>query len=74
MSWLAAPGSVLRYRLLYEPVDGGDKLEAETEGTTIVLHELFPITTYHVTVIPEYVSGSGVPMDTHGTTKEGKCS
>ncbi|XP_062864011.1 collagen alpha-1(XII) chain [Trichomycterus rosablanca] len=76
VSWLSAPGAVLRYRLLYEPVDGGDKLEAETEGseTTIVLQELFPITTYRVTVIPEYTSGTGLPMDTRGTTKEVKGS
>uniref|UniRef100_A0A8B9L5Q2 Collagen, type XII, alpha 1a n=1 Tax=Astyanax mexicanus TaxID=7994 RepID=A0A8B9L5Q2_ASTMX len=76
VSWQAAPGSVLRYRLFYEPVSGGDKLEAETEGsqTTIVLQELFPITTYRVTVIAEYASGMGPPMNTLGTTKEAKGS
>ncbi|XP_049319312.1 collagen alpha-1(XII) chain isoform X4 [Astyanax mexicanus] len=76
VSWQAAPGSVLRYRLFYEPVSGGDKLEAETEGsqTTIVLQELFPITTYRVTVVAEYASGMGPPMNTLGTTKEAKGS
>uniref|UniRef100_A0A8C1L442 Collagen alpha-1(XII) chain n=1 Tax=Cyprinus carpio TaxID=7962 RepID=A0A8C1L442_CYPCA len=65
-SWRAAPGAVLRYRLLYEPVGGGDKLEAETDGSqvTTVLHELLPVTTYRVTVYPEYASGMGLSMDT----------
>ncbi|XP_016340926.1 collagen alpha-1(XII) chain-like [Sinocyclocheilus anshuiensis] len=72
VSWRAAPGAVLRYRLLYEPVGGGDKLEAQTDGSqvTIVLHELLPVTTYRVTVYPEYASGMGPSMDTEGTTKE----
>uniref|UniRef100_A0A8C1FN31 Collagen, type XII, alpha 1a n=1 Tax=Cyprinus carpio carpio TaxID=630221 RepID=A0A8C1FN31_CYPCA len=66
VSWRAAPGAVLRYRLLYEPVGGGDKLEAETDGSqvTTVLHELLPVTTYRVTVYPEYASGMGLSMDT----------
>lgn len=74
VSWRAAPGAVLRYRLLYEPVGGGDKLEAETDGSqvTTVLHELLPVTTYRVTVYPEYASGMGLSMDTEGTTKEGQ--
>uniref|UniRef100_A0A8C1ST34 Collagen alpha-1(XII) chain n=1 Tax=Cyprinus carpio TaxID=7962 RepID=A0A8C1ST34_CYPCA len=72
VSWRAAPGAVLRYRLLYEPVGGGDKLEAETDGSqvTTVLQELLPVTTYRVTVYPEYASGMGLSMDTEGTTKE----
>ncbi|XP_026141096.1 collagen alpha-1(XII) chain isoform X4 [Carassius auratus] len=72
VSWRAAPGAVLRYRLLYEPVGGGDKLEAQTDGSqvTIVLHELLHVTTYRVTVYPEYASGAGSSMDTEGTTKE----
>uniref|UniRef100_A0A8C2I9W1 Collagen alpha-1(XII) chain n=1 Tax=Cyprinus carpio TaxID=7962 RepID=A0A8C2I9W1_CYPCA len=72
VSWRAAPGAVLRYRLLYEPVGGGDQLEAETDGSqvTIVLHELLPVTTYCVTVYPEYASGMCLSMDTEGTTKE----
>ncbi|XP_060735731.1 collagen alpha-1(XII) chain isoform X2 [Tachysurus vachellii] len=76
VSWQAAPGSVLRYRLFYMPISGGERLETETESsqTTIVLQELFPLTTYHVTVNAEYASGMGQPMDTHGTTKEAKGS
>ncbi|XP_053093288.1 collagen alpha-1(XII) chain isoform X3 [Pangasianodon hypophthalmus] len=76
VSWQAAPGAVLRYRLFYEPISGGERLEAETEGsqTTTVLQELFPITTYRVTVNAEYASGMGPPLDTQGTTKEAKGS
>ncbi|CAM4650285.1 unnamed protein product [Leuciscus chuanchicus] len=72
VSWKAAPGSVLRYRLSYEPVSGGDKLEAETDGSqvTTVLQKLLPVTTYRVTVSPEYASGMGPSLETEGTTKE----
>ncbi|XP_052001054.1 collagen alpha-1(XII) chain isoform X2 [Xyrauchen texanus] len=72
VSWKAAPGAVLRYRLFYEPVAGGNKLEAETDGSqvTTVLQDLLPITTYHITVHAEYATGMGPSMDTTGTTKE----
>lgn len=74
VSWKAAPGTVRKYKLFYEPVSGGDKLEAETDGSqvTIVLQRLQPVTTYRVTVYPEYDSGRGPSMDTEGTTKEGQ--
>lgn len=77
VSWQPAPGAVTRYRLTYEPVgDESTRLETTTVGTetTIVLQELQPQTTYRVTVIPEYGSVSGVPLQTDGTTKEGDCS
>lgn len=75
VSWQAAPGAVIRYRLSYVPLSGtGEILEAQTIGaeTTIVLQELFPITTYRVSVSPEYASGIGDEMLIDGTTKEGK--
>lgn len=75
MSWQAAPGSVIRYRLSYVPLSGtGEILEAQTIGpeTTIVLQELFPITTYRVSVSAEYESGIGDEMQVDGTTKEGE--
>uniref|UniRef100_A0A4W5QB68 Collagen, type XIV, alpha 1a n=1 Tax=Hucho hucho TaxID=62062 RepID=A0A4W5QB68_9TELE len=74
VSWLAAPGPVVRYRLSYIPVTGGEGLEAQTNGpdTTIVLQELFPITTYRVSVSAEYTSGLGDEMQVDGTTKEGQ--
>ncbi|XP_044022471.1 collagen alpha-1(XII) chain isoform X2 [Siniperca chuatsi] len=73
VSWRAAPGSVIRYRLSYVPLSGaGEILEAQTIGaeTTIVLQELFPITTYRVSVSAEYSTGIGNEMQVDGTTKE----
>lgn len=74
VSWQPAPGDVTFYRLTYEPVGvERSRLEATTAGpeTTTVLQELQPRTTYRVTVTPEYKSGSGEPLQTDGTTKEG---
>ncbi|CAJ1073879.1 collagen alpha-1(XII) chain isoform X2 [Xyrichtys novacula] len=73
VSWEAAPGAVIRYRLSYIPLSGGgENLEAQTIGpeTTIVLQELFPLTTYRVSVSAEYATGMGDDMQTDGTTKE----
>ncbi|XP_071774299.1 collagen alpha-1(XII) chain-like isoform X1 [Centroberyx gerrardi] len=73
VSWQAAPGTVIRYRLSYIPLSGaGEVLEAQTIGpeTTIVLQELFPITTYRVSVSAEYATGIGEEMQVDGTTKE----
>lgn len=72
--WEAAPGAVIRYRLTYVPISGtGEILEAQTIGpeTTIVLQELFPITTYRVSVSAEYSTGIGNEKQVDGTTKEG---
>ncbi|XP_029316063.1 collagen alpha-1(XII) chain isoform X3 [Cottoperca gobio] len=73
VSWQSAPGSVIRYHLSYVPMSGtGEILETQTNGpdTTIVLHELFPITTYRVSVSAEYATGVGNEMQVDGTTKE----
>ncbi|KAL2099144.1 hypothetical protein ACEWY4_005624 [Coilia grayii] len=73
VTWQAAPGSVLRYRLFYYAIAGtGRQLEAETDGktTTIVLQQLLPLTTYRVSVIAEYAAGMGDAMEIDGTTKE----
>uniref|UniRef100_A0A672SDW4 Collagen alpha-1(XII) chain n=1 Tax=Sinocyclocheilus grahami TaxID=75366 RepID=A0A672SDW4_SINGR len=76
VSWGAAPGSVVRYRLTYVPYASvrGDivLLESATVGpeTTIVLQQLYPVTTYHVSVAAEYPSGVGPQMQIDGTTKE----
>uniref|UniRef100_A0AAQ5YIG9 Collagen alpha-1(XII) chain n=1 Tax=Amphiprion ocellaris TaxID=80972 RepID=A0AAQ5YIG9_AMPOC len=73
VSWQPAPGDVTRYRLAYKPVTHGDSwMETTTLGaeTTAVLRELQPKTTYLVIVTPEYQSGSGVPLQSEGTTKE----
>ncbi|XP_017269709.1 collagen alpha-1(XII) chain isoform X2 [Kryptolebias marmoratus] len=73
VSWQSAPGSVIRYRLTYVPLSStGEILEAQTIGpeTSIVLQELFPITTYRVSVSAEYATGIGNEMQVDGTTKE----
>ncbi|XP_062324096.1 collagen alpha-1(XII) chain [Osmerus eperlanus] len=73
VSWTAAPGAVARYLLTYEPVRGDSaRLETATVGdeTTLVLQQLFPQTTYRVTVTPEYQSGPGGEKQIDGTTKE----
>ncbi|XP_037606721.1 collagen alpha-1(XII) chain isoform X5 [Sebastes umbrosus] len=77
VSWQPAPGDVTRYQLTYEPAgDESARLETTTVGTetSIVLQELLPKTRYRVTVTPEYPSGSGVPLQNDGTTKEAKGS
>lgn len=74
VSWEAASGPVVRYRLTYVPVQGDSGLlETATDGpdTTIVLQQLYPVTTYHVSVAAEYPSGVGPQMQIDGTTKEG---
>uniref|UniRef100_A0AAR2LH75 Collagen alpha-1(XII) chain n=1 Tax=Pygocentrus nattereri TaxID=42514 RepID=A0AAR2LH75_PYGNA len=77
VTWTAAPGPVVRYRLTYRPVRGDSAaLETATEGTetSIVLQQLFPITTYRVSVAAEYPSGIGPQMHIDGTTKEARGS
>uniref|UniRef100_A0A8C5CCN3 Collagen type XII alpha 1 chain n=1 Tax=Gadus morhua TaxID=8049 RepID=A0A8C5CCN3_GADMO len=78
VSWLPAPGAVLRYRLSYEPTRG-DNARLETTvprggETTSVLQRLLPRTTYRVTVTPEYAAGDGPEGQTQGTTKEARGS
>lgn len=75
VSWAAAPGAVVRYRVTYVPVRGDSAtMEAFTQGpeTNIVLQQLFPLTTYRVSVAAEYSSGTGKQMQIDGTTKEGE--
>lgn len=75
VSWQAAPGSVIRYHLTYVPLSGaGEMLQTMTSGpeTTIVLQELFPLTTYRVSVSAEYSTGVGQEKQVDGTTKEGE--
>lgn len=76
VSWQPAPGPVIRYRLTYEPLDDeGSEMETTTVGTetSAVLQQLRPQTTYRVAVTAQYPSGLGPPLQTEGTTKEGKC-
>lgn len=74
VSWRAAPGGVVLYRVFYGPVrDGPPQMETVTAASelTTVLQNLQPRTTYHVTVTPHYQGGAGAPQQTEGTTKEG---
>uniref|UniRef100_A0A3P9LM25 Collagen, type XII, alpha 1b n=1 Tax=Oryzias latipes TaxID=8090 RepID=A0A3P9LM25_ORYLA len=73
VTWLRAPGAIVRYRLTYKPVGfESSEMETTTPGseTTIVLQSLQPRTTYRVTVTPMYQSGAGMPLQTDGTTKQ----
>lgn len=75
VSWMAAPGAVVRYRLTYVPIRGDHPMQETTTAgpeTTIVLQQLLPITTYRVSVSAEYGSGLGPAMQIDGTTKEGE--
>ncbi|KAM9435215.1 collagen alpha-1(XII) chain isoform 2-T2 [Clarias gariepinus] len=73
VSWVPAPGAVVRYRLTYLPIRGDSATrEAFTRGpeTNIVLQQLLPLTTYRVSVAAEYSSGTGEQRQIDGTTKE----
>ncbi|KAF5892201.1 collagen alpha-1(XII) chain-like isoform X3, partial [Clarias magur] len=73
VSWLPAPGAVVRYRLSYVPIRGDSATrEAFTQGreTNIVLRQLLPLTTYRVSVAAEYSTGTGEQRQIDGTTKE----
>ncbi|XP_076129262.1 collagen alpha-1(XII) chain isoform X2 [Alosa pseudoharengus] len=73
VSWMAASGAVVRYRLTYVPVRGDHPTQETTTGgpeTTIVLRQLLPTTTYRVSVSAEYGGGPGPAMQIDGTTKE----
>ncbi|CAI5769701.1 collagen alpha-1(XII) chain isoform X1 [Podarcis lilfordi] len=72
VGWSPAPGSVLRYRLAYRPVAGGERRQvtvpANERATT--LQNLKPDTRYEVSVTAEYQSGAGKPLNGHGKTEE----
>uniref|UniRef100_UPI00398F45FB collagen alpha-1(XII) chain-like n=1 Tax=Pristiophorus japonicus TaxID=55135 RepID=UPI00398F45FB len=72
VSWSAAPGNVLRYRLEYVPVLGGESKKATVGGleTWTTLENLLPDTKYSVKVAAEYRSLVGQPLIGEGTTKE----
>lgn len=75
VTWMAAPGAVVRYRLTYVPARGDHPTQETTTAgpeTTIVLTRLMPTTTYRVTVAAEYGAGPGPAMQVDGTTKEGE--
>ncbi|XP_038672798.1 collagen alpha-1(XII) chain-like isoform X2 [Scyliorhinus canicula] len=72
LRWTAAPGNVLRYRLEYRPVVGGDRKEVTVGGleTETILNNLLPDTKYSVKIVAEYQTATGEPLIGQGTTKE----
>lgn len=74
LSWQAAPGNVLQYRIAYKPADGGERKEIGVKGDTTqaVLKNLQAATEYELFVSARYSSGLGEPLLGTGTTLEGK--
>lgn len=74
LSWEAAPGNVLQYRVAYKSAEGGDRKEVAVKGdtTSVQLKNLDPATEYELFVSARYSSGFGDPLLGKGTTLEGK--
>nr|XP_012997177.1 collagen alpha-1(XII) chain isoform X1 [Cavia porcellus] len=72
ITWTQAPGRVLRYRILYRPVTGGESKEVTTPANQRrrTLENLTPDTKYEVSIIPEYFSGPGSPLTGNAATEE----
>jgi len=77
VSWAAAPGNVLQYRLAFRPVGSSDRkdrreVSVKGEHTAAVLKKLRPGTEYEVSVRARYPSGLGDALDGRGTTLDGR--
>ena len=74
VSWRAAPGNVLQYRIAFKPSEGGERKEISVKGDTTVamLKNLQPATEYELFVSARYSSGVGEPLLGTGTTLEGR--
>lgn len=74
VSWEAAPGNVLQYRLAYRPSRGGPRKEVSVKGanTAVVLKKLQPDTEYDISVSARYRSGLGEALEGRGATLGGK--
>lgn len=72
VGWSPAPGNVLRYRIGYRPVAGGERKEVTVPGSerATTLQKLQSDTKYHVSVTPEYHSGPGKALTGNGATEE----
>lgn len=73
LSWAAAPGKVLQYRVFYQPTDGDEMKEVTVKGdtTATLLKNLQSGTEYQLAVRARYSSGLGEPLQGTGTTLEG---
>lgn len=74
LTWSQAPGRVLRYRIRYRPVSGGESKEVSTPANQRrkTLENLTPDTKYEISVIAEYSSGPGSPLTGNAATEEGR--
>nr|XP_033792023.1 collagen alpha-1(XII) chain isoform X1 [Geotrypetes seraphini] len=72
VGWTLAPGNVLRYRIAYRPVAGGERKEVTVPGKqkAVTLQNLSPDTKYEVSVVAEYRSGPGTALTGNGATDE----
>uniref|UniRef100_A0A8C7UT66 Collagen, type XII, alpha 1b n=1 Tax=Oncorhynchus mykiss TaxID=8022 RepID=A0A8C7UT66_ONCMY len=72
LSWAAAPGRVLQYRINFLPSAGGERKEVSVKGenTNVLLKNLQPGTEYDLAVSARYSSGLGDPLKGKGTTLE----
>ncbi|XP_068137600.1 collagen alpha-1(XII) chain isoform X2 [Hyperolius riggenbachi] len=72
VGWSPAPGNVLRYRVVYQPVAGGERKEVTVPGNerATTLQNLQSDTKYHVSVTAEYRSGPGKALTGTGATEE----
>uniref|UniRef100_A0A674BWP0 Collagen type XII alpha 1 chain n=1 Tax=Salmo trutta TaxID=8032 RepID=A0A674BWP0_SALTR len=70
VTWMAAPGKVINYRVTYTPTAGGKEMVARVPGTSTstVLKRLTPMTTYGIKVHPIYKRGEGKARQGVGTT------
>ncbi|ROL43009.1 Collagen alpha-1(XII) chain [Anabarilius grahami] len=70
VTWKAAPGPVVSYRLTYVPQAGGKEMTMKIPAnvTTTMLRKLQPHTTYLITVHPIYKRGEGKARQGVGTT------
>lgn len=74
LSWQAAPGNVVQYRIAFKPANGGEKKEISVKGDTTValLKNLQADTEYELFVTARYSTGLGEPLLGTGTTLEGR--
>uniref|UniRef100_UPI0037E99097 collagen alpha-1(XII) chain n=1 Tax=Semicossyphus pulcher TaxID=241346 RepID=UPI0037E99097 len=72
VSWEAAPGNVLQYRVAYRPTAGGARKELSVKGdnTASLLKNLQPGTQYDISVSARYQSGLGDALEGQGSTLE----
>lgn len=76
VSWSPGADDVLSYRVQYKVAVGGEEFifTVPAPTTTTVLTNLFPETTYAVSVEAEYEEGWSTPLNGEETTLEGKVS